>query len=309
MAMDGVLITGANGFIGRAVALALARSGRRVIGTDLAIGDKTEFPVVAADLCDRNALKTLIEESRVTAILHCGAVSGPMLARDDPELICRTNIVGTLNILECARTIGGSRVVFCSSCGVYGNAGPAPVREDAPFAATDIYGASKAAGDMLVRAYAAQHGLDGICLRVSWVYGPGRTADCIIRTMLGDALTHRATRIAFGTGFYRQFVFIDDVVEALLAALDIQSVHQRAYNIAGGIKVTFDELAELVREIVPGADIALGLGPDPMDYDQMQFDISAAARDLRWRPRSDLRRGIEVYAAWLKGRPVDSKTN
>jgi len=227
-------------------------------------------------------------------------VSGPMLARDDPERICRTNIVGTINVLECARTLGVSRVVFCSSCGVYGNTGPAPVGEDAPFAATDIYGASKTAGDMLVRAYAEQHGVDGICRRVSWVYGPRRTTDCVIRTMLSDALTHRTTRLPFGTGFHRQFVFIDDVVEALLAALDIQSVPHRAYNIAGGARPTFDELAELVREIVPGADIALGPGPDPGDYHQELFDISAAARDLGWRPRRDLWHGIEAYAAWLR---------
>jgi len=166
--MERILVTGANGFIGRAVASALVQQGRCVIGTDLSIGNKTEFPVIAGDLRNRNALEIVMRESRVTAILHCGAVSGPMLARDDPELICRVNIEGTINVLECARTLGVSRVVFCSSCGVYGNAGPAPVGEDASFAATDIYGASKAAGDMLVRAYAAQHGVDGICLRV-WV--------------------------------------------------------------------------------------------------------------------------------------------
>jgi nucleoside-diphosphate-sugar epimerase len=241
-----------------------------------------------------------MKHTGVTAILHCGAVSGPMLARDNPELICRTNIVGTINVLECARALAVSRVVFCSSCGVYGNTGPGPVAEDAPFAATDLYGATKAAGDMLVRAYAAQHGLDGLCLRVPWVYGPRRSTDCVIRTMLGNALTGRKTKLAFGTGFHRQFVFIDDVVEALLAALDIQNAPQRAFNIADQARVTFDEMAELVRQIIPQADIELGPGPDPDDYDQELFDNSGAARDLGWRPRHDLRHGIEAYASWLK---------
>jgi UDP-glucuronate 4-epimerase len=298
--MDRVLVTGANGFIGRAVASALARGGRRVVGTDLTIGGEAEFSVIAADLCDRIALETLMKDDGVAAILHCGALSGPMLARNNPELICRTNIVGTVNVLECARTLGVRRVVFCSSCGVYGNTGPAPVDEEAPFAATDLYGASKAAGDMLVRAYAAKHGVDGICLRAPWVYGPRRTTDCVIRTMLSDALARRTTKFPFGTGFHRQFVFLDDVVEALLAALDIQKAPQRAYNIAGGARVSFDELAKLVRETIPNADIQLGPGPDPEDYDQELFDISAAARDLGWRPRCDLRHGITAYASWLE---------
>lgn len=118
--------------------------------------------------------------------------------------------------------------------------------------------------------------------------------------MLSDALTHRKTSVPFGTGFSRQFIYIDDVVEALIAALDINGQPHRAYNIASGAIITFDELADLVREILPNADIVLGPGPDPEDYDQRLIDISAAARELAWLPRFDLRHGIDLYVSWLK---------
>lgn len=300
--MRAILVTGASGFIGRAVGSALGRAGRRVVGVDLAPAPEPVFPVTLADLCDRAAVEWLVREREVASIVHCGGISGPMLARDKPELVCRANILGTVNVLECARRLGVSRVVFLSSCGIYGDTGPSPVGEQAPFAATDVYGASKASGDMLVRAYAEQHGIDALCLRIAWVYGPGRKTDCVIRTMLIDALASRPTRLAFGAGFHRQFVFIDDVVEAILAALDAETVPQRAYNITGGTRISFDELTEIVREAVPSADIELGSGPDPLDYDQELFDISAARRDLRWWPRYDLRHGIELYAAWLMDR-------
>ena len=301
MTQGAILVTGAHGLIGHAVASALARQGRSVFRTDKTSGAPSDpwGTVFSADLADQNQLRRLMEMHQIADVIHCGAVSGPMLARDAPFSICQTNIVGTMNVLECARILGVRRVVFCSSCGAYGPTGRAPVTEDAPFTATDIYGATKASGDMLVRAYAVQHHFDGICLRISWVYGPRRTTDCVIRTMLEDALAGRRTKLAFGSGFHRQFVFIDDVVDALISALDAEGTFQSAYNITGGNRVTFDEVAEIVRAVLPTARIELGLGPDPQDYHQELFDISAAAYHLGWRPRHDIRQGIEAYVRWL----------
>jgi UDP-glucuronate 4-epimerase len=296
-----ILITGVHGLIGRAVARSLAGQGRIVFGTDqTADADPAYgYMVLAADLADKSRLLRLMEVHQIIDVIHCGAVSGPMLARDDPFAICQTNIVGTVNVLECARVLGVRRVVFCSSCGAYGATGSGPVKEDAPFAATDIYGVTKASGDMLVRAYGVQYNFDGICLRISWVYGPRRMTHCVIRAMLTDALIGRQTKLAYGTGFYRQFVFIDDVVDAIVAALDVEKVLQSAYNITGGNRLTLDEVAAVVRAIVPAAKIELGAGPDPHDYHQELFDIAAANHHLGWSPRHDIRQGIEAYAEWL----------
>ena len=301
MATEVILVTGASGMVGHALAAALAMQGRPVIGVDRRPSARSTagFSMLQAELGDFQRLCDLVREHRVHAIVHCGGISGPMLGRDDPAGVSRANIMGTVHILEAARILGLERVVYCSSCGAYGDTGPPPVGEDAPLAATDIYGATKAAGDMLVRAYAARHDVNGIAIRLCWIYGPGRTTSCVIRTMVQDALMERPTRLPFGRGVQRQFIYLDDAVEALIAALDAVSISGCALNVTGGVRTTLDEVAATVRDVLPRADIQLASGPDPDDYWQELFDISAARRDLGWRPRVELREGIGRYVTWL----------
>jgi nucleoside-diphosphate-sugar epimerase len=222
-----------------------------------------------------------------------------MLARENPYYICTTNVTGTANILEAARVLGIKRVVYCSSCTTYGNTPPAPVGEDAPQRPTSVYAASKAAGEQLVMAYSNEHGLDGVSLRLSWVYGPRRWTDCLIRTMISDALDGKPTRLGWGGDFYRQYVYLDDVVAALLLALQADGFAQPVYNITGGSYLTIEQIAASVREVIPDADIHIGPGPDPVDSIQERIDISAAQRDLGYEPQISMRRGIELYRHWL----------
>jgi nucleoside-diphosphate-sugar epimerase len=174
-----------------------------------------------------------------------------------------------------------------------------PVAEDAPLAPTSLYGASKVASEQLVSSYARQYGVDGVSIRLSWVYGPGRTTDCVIRTMIEDALDGRPTRMAFGRDFHRQFIYIDDAIDALIAALDRPTLPRRVYTATGGTFVTLAEVGEIVRRVLPQADISMENGADPEDDIQQRFDISAAARDLGYRPLVSLEDGVRRYAEWL----------
>jgi UDP-glucuronate 4-epimerase len=301
--LDGTtLVTGVGGFIGREVAVRLTDLGRRVVGIDRqAPAEDLGYPVLVAEIGDTHRLYSLIRSHGVEDVVHCAGISGPMLVRDQPHAAFRVNALGTADLLEAARICSLRRVIYCSSCAAYGDTGPAPITENAPLAATDVYGASKAAADLLVQSYAAQYGVDGLCLRFCWVYGPRRTTTCVIRTMLIDALAGRPTRLSYGSGFYRQFIYIDDVVDAILASQDAKKPRQRAYNVTGGERLTLDDVAQLIRAVVPAADISLAVGPDPEDYHQELFDISAAHRDLGWRPKTPLRDGIARYAQWLRG--------
>ena len=277
-----------------------------MIGTDrIQPREAADFPSVDAELSDIHKLHAICSGD-IAAIVHCGAVSGPMLGRDNPRAVIETNVAGTANLLEIARQ-RGMRVVFCSSTSAYGNtpAGLDPVPEDAALAADDIYGATKAAGDILTRAYAAQTGIDAVVLRFSWVYGPRRRTPCAVRGMIQDAQAGRPTALAFGRGFTRQYVFIDDVVGAVIAALDAGEVGaQRAFNITGGTRLDFAEIADTVRRAVPEARINLGEGADPEDQSHGRFDISAAERVLGWRPQVAFEDGVRTYARWLAEHPV-----
>lgn len=302
-----VLVTGAAGFIGRPVAEALHAQGRAVIGTDLQDPGAAAFRFVPADLGDPAALHAIVEQEGVQAILHCGAISGPMLARDRPDLVVAANVAGTMTLLEEARRRGMRRFVFCSSAQAYGDTGPAPVPEDAPLRATDLYGASKAACDLLLRAYRVQYGLSAVALRISYAYGPGRSTACAVRSMLADALAGLPTRLAWGGGHERAYLHRDDAVAGVLAALDAPTPAQPFYNLASDEPHTMDAIAAEVRALLPTAEIALAPGPNPLNYHRATLDVSAAARDLGWRPRIGLRQGLRLYLDWMRPRPAEQR--
>lgn len=296
-----ILVTGAAGLIGDRVRRILEERGDEVIAIDRHAGAGTFGPVAECDLGDIHRLHELARKG-LGGVVHCGAHSGPMVARDNPFSMVQVNIVGTANMLEVARIHGARRFVYCSSTSAYGPTPPGPVREDVPLRPSTVYGASKAAGEQLVSSYAAQYGLDGVSLRLSWVYGPRRTTDCLIRTMITDAQAGRPTRADFGRDFPRQYVHVGDAAAALVLALDRPSLPRRIYTVTGGTCLTLGQIADVVRAQFPQADISLGAGADPLDDVQHEFDISAAARDLGYAPRYDLAAGIRDYAAWLAGR-------
>ncbi|MDT8843584.1 NAD(P)-dependent oxidoreductase [Paraburkholderia fungorum] len=301
-----IIVTGAAGLVGRAVVGLLNARGDEAIAMDreggLRIGDVT---VAGCDLRNVHRLHALARGG-VAGVIHCGAFSGPMVARDDPVAMFDVNIGGTANMLELARVHGARRFVYCSSTSAYGDTPPGPVREDVVLAPASLYGASKVCGEQLVSAYARQYGVDGVSLRLSWVYGPHRTTDCMIRRMLTDAMAKRPTRVPFGLDFHRQYIHVDDAAAALVAALDAPLLPRRTYNVTGGSRATLGEVAAVVRRVVPGADIELAPGPDPLDEHQERFDISAAVADLAYRPRFDLEAGIRAYAQWLAARAAPS---
>ncbi len=290
-----ILLTGAAGLIGRAVRTLLEARGDAVVAVDRIGGDG----IVPCDLSEVHRLHELAEG--VGAILHCGAISGPMVARDNPFLIVSANVVGTANLLEIARVQKLRRVVCCSSVSAYGDtpAGLDLVPEDVVLAPSSVYGASKVAGEALARGYAAQHGVDAVSLRPSWVYGPGRTTDCLIRTMILDAQAGRETNVPFGGDFFRQYVHVEDIAAAMLLALDAERLPRQTYTITGDDCRTLGDVAATVRRVLPAARITLGAGRDPIDDVQARFDISAAQRDLGYQPKVSLEDGIRWYADWL----------
>jgi UDP-glucuronate 4-epimerase len=299
-----ILVTGANGLIGYSVATELARQGRPVVGfvRSRPLRDQVNFDTYEGDLTDIHRIHGLFKRYSIDSIIHSAAVSGPMLARDNPYTLCLTNIMGTANILEAARMNGVRRVVYTSSSGAYGDTPLGLVREETPLRPKNVYGATKASGEHLIRAYAVQNRFEGVSLRICWVFGPRRRTACLIRTMIEDALEGRSTRLGWGLGLHRQYIYIDDVVSAIIAALDVPSLPKEAYNVTGGTYLTIDQIAEVVKSVLPGAEIHLSPGPDPVvDTIQGEYDISAIKRDLGFSPRFSLKQGIEIYSRWFSG--------
>lgn len=295
-----VLVTGAAGLVGRKLVRRLVEQGRPVLALDrLASTTNEGIRITECDLGDIHRLHALAKDG-IDSVVHCGAFSGPMVARDVPYSMVQVNIVGTANVLELARIHGARRFVYCSSTSAYGAVESGPVSEDVLLKPASLYGASKVSSEYITTAYAQQYGLSAASVRLSWVYGPGRTTDCVIRTMIENALGNRPTRMPFGSDFPRQFIHVDDAVQGLLSALDSSELPRTTYNVTGDSRVTLEEVGQVVRSIFPDADIELQPGPDPVDEYQAKFSIEAARRDLGYQPQVSLEEGIRAYAQWIE---------
>lgn len=293
-----VLVTGATGFVGAATAAALRQRGHEVIGVDLAPGATPDVP--ACDLCDPAQLRAVIDYKPLSAIVHCGAVSGPSLFRDDPGHVARSNMASTINLLEYAREYSVPRFVFASSGSVYGRKPTdVPVVEECALHPSSIYAASKIAGEALVEAYCQQYGLSGASLRIAAVYGPGRRTPCFIRDMILAGLRDEPLVISFGRDDRYHYVHVDDVAAALAKAVEAASFGAPAYTIAADEGITLGALADLVRAIVPGPPIVVAPGTDPLSDPQGPYSHDSAMRDLAWRPLVELATGIRAYAHFL----------
>lgn len=301
--MSTVLVTGAAGFIGSALAPALRDAGHRVVGLDLVAPSSpvalSDFHV--ANLSDARALADILNHARPEIVFHAGGASGLMVWREDAARIIDANLRGTANLLEAARRTGARRVVLCSTVMVYGDQDAGPIGEDAPLHPLSVYAATKVGAEALLRAYSIERGLEGVALRIGHVYGPGRRTACHIRTLVEDALAGRPTVIAESGRARRQYVHVADVVEALVRAGLSPLRAPATYNITAGEVHTLETVALLAREVLGHEGVSVGRGAPAADYMTGQLDIAAAARDLDWRPRILLAEGLRSYAASLRG--------
>jgi nucleoside-diphosphate-sugar epimerase len=298
-----ILVTGAAGLIGGRLVSRLAAEGVDVIATDRR---GAEAPPGArwatVDLMDGPALTALVRETQVRAVVHAGAISGPMVAAGDPHQVMAVNVGGALNIAEASLRAGVDRLVALSSAGVYGaQATLDPVREDAPLNATDTCGASKIAGETVLRAYRHDHGLPAIALRPSSVYGPGRTTACFIRDMIDHARLGEPLVLARAGVCRRQFVHVDDVVAAILGALRAPRLDDFAFNVGGGTWLSEQEVVAAAAPVLPGLRIASSDGAARcLDGHMGPLDMARAGAAFGFSPSVPLAEGIAAYAATLR---------
>jgi UDP-glucose 4-epimerase len=301
---EAILVTGLSGLIGGAVARRLAAEGRNVVGMDRTAPDNASFPAITHDLPDPQRWHEAIVRHRVRKVVHAGGISGPMLLQDAPARLCDINIGGLLGLLEAARIHQLERIVWFSSIMAYGDRPDlAPVTEDTPLRPNTVYGATKASGEALIEAFHAEHGVDAVSLRVASCYGPGRTTACLMRTLVEDGLDGKTTIIRDAPARSRQHIFVDDVVDAVIAALDAKTLTRRAYNIGPGVAQNLDDIAAAVRSAVPGASMALGA--DGLSWNTFGLGplvIDAARRDLGFEPRTSLVEGARRTRAWVEQR-------
>jgi UDP-glucuronate 4-epimerase len=290
-----VLVTGGAGLIGMALRSALTARGHSVTAIDVTDFNRGDAALQIVNLKDRAKLEALIAANGIEAIIHCGAISGPMMAKGQPLSIVEINIDGSATLLDLARVHGMRRFVFCSSISVYGDVGAATITEDTPLRPTSVYGASKVCCEQLIQGFASEYGLEGVSLRIGRVYGPYRRANCHLGSIIRDAIAGGVTEIQCDPQFMYHYVYVDDVAEALVVALEAKALPAREYNVGSGEALIMPEIAAVAREAIAGARIKLVPGADDVPDVQTAFDVTRIARDLGWRPRLDLAKGLRSY--------------
>jgi len=298
-----VLVTGAAGFLGSALVQHLAHDGAEIVISDLDRGTGSPAGLRACDLTDRRQVDALVDNQGIDTIIHAGAVSGPMVMADRPLDIWQINVTGTAYLLEAARRNRVARFVLCSSIDVYGGGPVAAIDEDTPHAPDTVYGASKVAAEAALTGYVREHGVDGIAVRFSWIYGPGRLTPTTLERLIRAGLAGQAVALDDEPEQRTHYLFIDDAVAGILAAAKAPTgLPRRAYNITAGDGAPFRHVVESLNGLLPRLRVSFGQHHSPQ-AGPTGFDLTNAARDLGYRPQVPLSEGLRRYVEALKGTP------
>lgn len=299
------LVTGGAGFIGSHLCRALLDRGEAVrVVDDFSTGRRDRVDprseVIEGSILDDDLLRRAMADVQV--VFHLAAMVSVPLSVREPDRCARINIAGTQAVLETARRAGVGRVIFASSAAVYGDRPSLPSHETHAPAPCSPYAASKASGEMLLKAYCACYPMTGASLRYFNIFGEGQDADSPYAAVVGrfaDALRSGRELTLFGDGRQtRDFTHVQNVVEANLLAADLPaSIQGEIFNIGTGVRTSLRELLGLMGEII-GATPRAQSGPDrPGDVRDSVADIRMARETLVYRPVVDLRAGLERMLA------------
>src|SRR5581483_9610614 len=291
-----VLITGAQGFIGRAVAALLRRTGQRLLLLDQEVDASSEESSVRRVTCDISnvdGLRRVFESEWIDAIVHLAAIL-PTAAGKDPVHATQVNVVGSLNILEMAREFDVRRVVFGSSLSIYGTY-PAEqiVSETSRCAPEDVYGAAKLYVEQLGNTYAERYGTEFVSLRIGRVIGGGaRSTTSAWRSEIFEFLREShpvKIRIPYVGTERILLVHVEDVAKSLAALLDAPVLENSVYNapcesvVVGDLKQELESLNPNIQVMLGNADVTCN--PRYVDWSRFQgefgFEVVSVFERLR----------------------------
>ena len=311
------IVTGGAGFIGSHVVDALLRDGYEVtVVDDLSSGDAARVAPDAElrelDIVELDRLRALFEEVKPEKVFHLAAQSSVVVSVENPSLDCEVNVRGTLNVLECAGSLGVP-VVFTSTGGaLYGDDAPMPTPEQRIPAPLSPYGASKWAAEAYVKTWSLSSGIPHAVCRLGNVYGPRQSPHGeagVVAIFSNHLYTGKAPKL-YGQGKpTRDYVYVGDVVSALLAASGNAGTYNVATSVETDVITIWRELQRIAqRAPAPGGFENPGaLEPQladlrPGELQHSRLDIALAEKELGWAPQMPIAKGLEVtYEQLVKG--------
>jgi len=312
-----ILVTGGAGFIGsHLVDQLLAEGGSKVTVIDdfndfyspqikrSAVKPHLENPnykLVEADIRDTDAIANVFADGSFDCVVHLAARAGVRPSLKEPTLYTETNINGTQNLLELAKTHGVPQFVFGSSSSVYGINSKTPFsEEDRIFQPISPYAATKAAGELLCHTYSHLYNLRTVCLRFFTVYGARQRPDLAIHKFT-KLITDGKPIQMFGDGSTRRdYTYIEDIIEGVRAAMDFtESIHE-VFNLGESETTELRRLIELIEQAL-GAKAIIDRQPmQPGDVPVTFADIAKARELLNYSPKTKIDEGIPKFVDWFR---------
>ncbi|WP_309753108.1 NAD-dependent epimerase/dehydratase family protein [Novosphingobium sp.] len=325
-----VLVTGAAGFIGYALAQQLLARGDVVIGVDnlndyyqvslkrdrlaaLSAAGGNRFTCHALDFSDMTALNAALESQQIDRIAHLGAQAGVRYSIENPQAYVSSNLAGHVNLLELARHRAVEHMVYASSSSVYGGNTKLPFAvEDRTDHPVSLYAATKRADELMSETYAHLFRLPLTGLRFFTVYGPWGRPDMMLWNFTRRILAGEPIPVFNNGDMYRDFTYIDDIVAGVVACLDNPPADDETEKAGGSIKphalynIGNSQCEPLMKVIglleqACGKEAVMEMLPmQPGDVYKTYADISAIQRDLGYAPTTSIDVGVPAFVEWYR---------
>lgn len=308
------LVTGAAGFIASHLVELLLDQNYKVIGVDnLRTGnmDNLESPLqhkqfnfINQDICGKDCigLHTVIDDE-LDVVFHLAAISSVKLSTENPVLVNRVNVSGTVNVLDLARACNAQRVVFTSSAAVYGDPEIIPTPENAPLNPLSPYAASKIAGEKYMTAFANSYDMDSTILRLFNIYGPRQAYSeysGVVSIFINQAIRNEPITIDGDGKQTRSFVYVDDVAQALVLASLENAAAGEIINISGKTPISINSIAEEIKA-VSKQEIAIERHPPRVgDIRDSLGTSDVAEKVLNFIPKVSFEEGIQRTYDWYQ---------
>ena len=307
-----VLVTGAAGFIGSHLTERLVELGASVQAMVHynALGSwgwldqspiRNEIKVIAGDISDRDSVRQAMEGTEI--VFHLAALIAIPYSYHAPASYLRTNIEGTLNVLQAARELDLERVVHTSTSEVYGTARMVPIDESHPLQGQSPYSASKIGADKMAEAFHLSFGLPVVTVRPFNTFGPRQSARAIIPTIITQCLVGNTIRLGNLTPT-RDLNYVLNTVNGFILAASAQAAVGRTINVGSGREISIGDLAQLIARLT-GRPITIEsdqqrMRPEKSEVERLLADNRLARELLGWEPAITLEKGLELTIEWIK---------
>jgi len=313
-----ILLTGCAGFIGSNLLDRLLSEGHTVIGIDdfndyypparkhtniSAHMNNLKFHLITKDICKLTAddlPSSLFPLPSSLVVVHLAARAGVRASINQPLLYNKVNVGGTLHLLELAKKLGIKQFIFGSSSSVYGNNTPAPFREDAPCdQPISPYAATKRAAELLCHTYHKLYNIPMTVLRFFTVYGPRNRPDMAAFKFI-DAVANGKPIETYGSGTSRDYTYIDDIINGIMAALNLANPRFNIINLGNSSPIPLKKFIAAIESTVGKKAILSSKPIPPGDVNITYADISLAKKLLNWQPETSLQEGLYRLWEWYK---------